>query len=1132
MKAVIREHIAQLDVSTGGGIISEKIRVDTIDNPMLIIGLGGTGIDALLRLKYQINRRFQLPEDPITKKKRDKPDHIEFIAFETNENDRHKKYPLNGIGMDPATEFVPLSNAEIGGLLHNRSILEPYITEWLSPELTITDGINGASGVRQAGRLLMFAKINQVVQTIERKINKLTVGTNKKLLVFILAGLSGGTGSGMFLDIPYIVRGLLERDHGASGVDKVSILGYLFMPDVNLSNQSMPDHTGEYIKKNGYAALKELDYWMNVDERGERFNQRYGDILTVQSPMPPFNLAHLVSATNLEGKLLENAYDYCMNVTAENIVNFMASEEKQSGEEFAIHDYISNIDTNIRQMVKPYAANYKYTILGASSAVLPIEEMTTYLAFCLFNKMEKMFDAIPTPKDVERLAYKLGLNPDAVQREFLRHAPEPLPGYQNSERLSYNNVVKQPVVDIDTELEQGFLSRALEEYKKSKRKLSSDWLERFSVQLNRIFTNPEQGPLYASKIIQSDKGFCLLKQIQNDVETLKENLFRISQDIEHAKENADRKFGDARSALISKEKKKNIYIDAKIRQYLLISDQKRMEQMIDFYEDLFNKMNEQHSRVYKVFAELLNALNDVFKRNGNLLIHREEQTDHKGNRTYFWNIVNIPEMENVIHRFMDEKNPDDLIRDFANELLERSNQWIKEQEVDIVNSISSFLTEQFGDFITQSMEEFLKVKFGQEESIDKVVEQIIAHRLNKEAIPVYHLNNSFGNLNFPSWGFVSVPVDSPGILKGIKNFRTHAASSSRFTIKESEVKNRIFWLNTINGIPLFLYTPLKVFEESYERTILDSEGVGRHLAQTEKNNWTCLPSPIPEKSWGDVYVNHRLKSYNEEIRRLFDKAVQLGCIRTRGNDTNTTYRYECIFTQPFELDEFLAGYLLQLDQPKPNLGELKRCMDQLRFLLKNGLKRTSARAIFGSMSDEMAKENFIRSPELIKGIREEVKKYTQIADQIAQFETWLNAFQDEEKLVELFIEVMYTGTIVKRGAQYVYDHDPGEESWEPIVNLLKVNQYVEYHIFEQIRNLGSVKRTTLERKSSERSARLASADHVGQLVRALRELEMSIRETKAKLDYDRSDRLNGEEIYAFYMQAAGKVNDILKSLVS
>ena len=89
MRASVREHIQQLDVSLGGGIISEKIRVDTIDNPMLVIGLGGTGIDALLRLKYQVNRRFKLPQDPLSKKKKDKPNNIEFLAFETNEYDKN-----------------------------------------------------------------------------------------------------------------------------------------------------------------------------------------------------------------------------------------------------------------------------------------------------------------------------------------------------------------------------------------------------------------------------------------------------------------------------------------------------------------------------------------------------------------------------------------------------------------------------------------------------------------------------------------------------------------------------------------------------------------------------------------------------------------------------------------------------------------------------------------------------------------------------------------------------------------------------------------------------------------------------------------------------------------------------------
>ncbi|MUG46388.1 tubulin-like doman-containing protein [Paenibacillus woosongensis] len=1128
MKPVVREHIQQLDVSLGGGIVSDKIRVDTIDNPILIIGLGGTGIDALLRLKYQINRRFKLPEDPLSKKKREKPDNVEFLAFETNEQDRTKRY--KGIGLDPINEFVLLSNPEIGGLLQNRSILEPYITDWLSPELSITDGMNGAAGVRQAGRLLLFTKINQVVQAIDKKIKTLSVGTNKKLMVFLLTGLSGGTGSGCFLDIAYIVRGIIERDHGSAGIDRVNTLGYLFTPDINLSNKSLSEHTREYIKKNGYAALKELDYWMNVDSRGERFKQQYGNILTVNSPLPPFNLCHLISATNTEGKLLENAYDYCMNVTAENITNFMASEEKQSGEEFAIHDYISNIRTNIAQMNKMYPANYEYNIIGASSAVLPIEEMTTYLAYRLFGKMEKMFQHAPSQEDVEKFARKLGIDLESMIKTFESRVPEPLPGYENSERLSFANVVKSQVVNMDTELEQTFLARAREEYIKAKKQLPGEVLEQFSEQIRRLFLHPEQGPFYVSRLIYTEKGFCLLKMLLSYIETLRENLLRIPRDIEAAQDQAHEKLGDAKSAFVSKEKKKNAYIEAKIHEYWLHADVERTEQMIEFYEDLYQLLNQENNRIYSVFTEILNALSSIFAKNGDILTSGEEQVDHKGNKTYYWNIVSVPDISSVVSGIMDKKDVDDLIRDFSLELLNNSNQWVKEQEIDIVSSISDFLTEKFGDLITKSMEDFLVIKYGQDESIEKFVERFIASKLDEEAVPVFHLSNSTGNLHFPSWGFVSVPVQAPSILKGIRNYQNNAVGKSHFTVKESEVKNRIFWLNTRNGVPLFVYTPLKVYEESYERTILDKEGIGRHLVQTDKNNWTYLPSPIPEKSWGDTYTNSRVQSYNSRVREEFAKALELKVIVEKDADHNTSNRYSAVFTKPFDLESTLAAYDMRLDAPKPNLGEVKRAAVELRRLLAEGLPQEGDKDIFGSINEELAKENLIRTPELIARVRQEIAKYDGIAAMAAKLDAVLEQHQDEEKWLEQFIEALYTETITKKGALYVYDRDPEEEAWEPFANLMKSRNYVEYEVFTHFRGLDEKNRSALMRKASRRDAELTASEDIQPLLQTLDELAERFQEGRDSLEYEKVELANGEEMYQFYRQVAAKLNDIRRRL--
>jgi len=1130
MKASVREHIQQLDVSLGGGIISEKIRVDTIDNPMLVIGLGGTGIDALLRLKYQVNRRFKLPQDPLSKKKKEKPNNIEFLAFETNEYDRNKKY--KGIGLDPNKEFVLLSNSEIGGLLQNRSTIEPYIKEWLSPELLITDGISGASGVRQAGRLLLFTKINQVVQTIERKIEAVLEGTSKRLYVFILTGLSGGTGSGCYLDISYITRGIMERKFGPTGVDKVSMLGYLFTPDVNLSKRGLSSHTVEYIEKNGYAALKELDYWMNCDERNERFKMKYGSLLDVNSPMPPFNLCHLISGTNLEGKWLENAYDYCMNVTAENITNFMANEEKQSGEEFAIHDYISNIRTNIAQMPKPYAANYQYNIIGASMAEIPLEEMTTYVGYKLFEKMNNMFDSNPDQTEVEQFAEKLRIDPDSVHQRFNERVPEPLSGFENSDRFSYNNVIKTSVINLDEELDREFLLKAKEQYRKCKKQVPGEIMEEFRRQIERLFLHPKKGPIFASRLIYSNGGFCLLKTLQAYVEGLRDRLERLPRAIQSEQEYAYNKLEDARSAFISKDRKKNAYIEAKLNEFYARAEKARIEEMIEFYEDLYTLLNSQNNKIYEVYKEILETLKGIFEKNADILVDGEE-VKREQDVTYYWHLVSVPDVAREIERMFDSKDGELLVQQWAEMLLEKSTYWVKESDVDVVGTVSEFLTDQFGELITKSMEDFLRLKYGDDQPIDKIIEDKIAARLDRDALPVFHLANSNGQLHFPQWGFVSVPVKAPNIFNGIKNFERHSLSHSRFTIKESELKNRIFWLNTKNGIPLFAYSPLTNYETQYEKTILEKEGVGRHLVQTAKENWAYLPSPIPEKSWGDTYQNERVKQYNSAIRNLFDQAKTFGAITEKNAEQNTSARFQCHFTKEISLPDLFAANDIDPNQlDKASLGNLKQVLRVLKDMFAGKMESAGSSDIFGSTNEELAKENFIRSPRLIEKMKQEVQKYSLVQEKITEIEKYIASQKDKEASLNQFIQAVYTKTIRKRGALYVYDKEIEEDAWEPFVNLMKTTKFVDYEIYQTFKTLSPKQMDQLEKKSERRSNELINQESATELVTALEEMAATYKKEKEELDYDYKDFANGEELYSFYKEMMIKVSDMLRQLKS
>ena len=59
-----KANINLMNEDVGGSMSSSQIRVKTDGNPVLIIGLGGTGIDALLHTKSLLNKRFELPDVP------------------------------------------------------------------------------------------------------------------------------------------------------------------------------------------------------------------------------------------------------------------------------------------------------------------------------------------------------------------------------------------------------------------------------------------------------------------------------------------------------------------------------------------------------------------------------------------------------------------------------------------------------------------------------------------------------------------------------------------------------------------------------------------------------------------------------------------------------------------------------------------------------------------------------------------------------------------------------------------------------------------------------------------------------------------------------------------------------------
>lgn len=127
---------------------------------------------------------------------------------------------------------------------------------------SVTDG---AGTVRQMARLAFWQHYTIIREKIEAQINALrndSVATymrthhgiqlDEGITVYIVAGLGGGTGSGLWLDTAYLVQKVL-KDMGIAGVNH--LVGYGILP------QAFKDLTGANALANGYAVLKELNYF-------------------------------------------------------------------------------------------------------------------------------------------------------------------------------------------------------------------------------------------------------------------------------------------------------------------------------------------------------------------------------------------------------------------------------------------------------------------------------------------------------------------------------------------------------------------------------------------------------------------------------------------------------------------------------------------------------------------------------------------------------------------------------------------------------------------------------------------------------------------------------------------------------
>ncbi|CAN5355985.1 hypothetical protein BH11PLA2_BH11PLA2_19880 [soil metagenome] len=246
--------------------------------PAIIVGVGETGLRVIREIKWAIQERFgSLDATP----------HIRFLYIDTDPNQTSAAIAPNDPNALPTAEVVAAKLNRPAHYLQREGI--PSVEQWMPPGVLyrLPREASAAGGVRAFGRLALVDHYRPIAQRIRQQIetfitddalNKVATATGlgvrtNRARAYIVANLAGGTGSGMALDLAYIVRHEL-RQIGYTHVDSV---GYLAVPPVDAGRG--------LALANAYAALTELGhYHRGRNKYNVRFDTKEPPITDTEGP--------------------------------------------------------------------------------------------------------------------------------------------------------------------------------------------------------------------------------------------------------------------------------------------------------------------------------------------------------------------------------------------------------------------------------------------------------------------------------------------------------------------------------------------------------------------------------------------------------------------------------------------------------------------------------------------------------------------------------------------------------------------------------------------------------------------------------------------------------------------------------
>jgi len=472
----------------------------------LFIGLGGSGTTTLALLNKMLDEHYiflqasnnqQETFDSLLK------DEYLYVDTDFTVKNRFKLENDDFCNMgvwSPNTILTEIKRDSFENVARKKRVLE-----WAdSAEIAINGAKSleaGADGLRMLSRMNLFQEINgnhegslykklkykiQVLQDRQNRFNEVN-NAHLKIRIYIIGGSCGGTGSGIYLDLLYLIHSLYKTEANLIGMDQPDVRPIIIMPHGYIANVDEGPKKSNY-KLNAYAFFQELnavvknfysgnfetsafnDYSVIptgiVNDASNKFNPfRFACLYDTisQSPTASFDesskqLANFIFQLEVTSSDMDenfsNSFD--SSITNDYIPIARASVNNEYIDAFLVPGYFSIVKSD--EFLKSYVRKrlthevFKYGILGSQIQSLTAEErqyvVNTYEEFLT----KRIND------------FKERLTPDLVAL-CGRSKHDILPFSQDLENLANGNNLKSEYKPINKAIHDFFGELTNETYK-------------------------------------------------------------------------------------------------------------------------------------------------------------------------------------------------------------------------------------------------------------------------------------------------------------------------------------------------------------------------------------------------------------------------------------------------------------------------------------------------------------------------------------------------------------------------------------------------------------------------------------------------------------------------------------------